>query len=154
MIYSDDLTSHQINKTRKVWHNKFLNNISSLDMIFCDPDNGIIPEKTKEESIKGCKYVLIEEIKDYITKTNILIVYQHLRRDLGNRKNQANYWKSRINRNINGNFNIKLIYFYPGSSRFFIVIHKPIMNNIVEEILDDLKNIAPIKKKKNPFEIY
>ena len=67
-------------KNRAAWHGEAVKALSDCDVIFMDPDNGLIPEKTKPTHAKGVKYVFDEEITAFLEAGKSVIVYQHRQR--------------------------------------------------------------------------
>lgn len=62
--------------TRKEWHEKALHALSGLDLVFLDPDNGLlVPSATG--TIRENKYVKVNEISDYFHQGSSVVYYQH-----------------------------------------------------------------------------
>ena len=67
-------------KDRLKWHKEALNVLRGCDVVFMDPDNGLLPEKTDRSGKKSVKYVFDEEIHDYLAGGQSVICYQHRKR--------------------------------------------------------------------------
>ena len=67
--------------TRDMWHKKALNTLEENELVFLDPDNGIIPKSVGRNSIKSVKYVLPEEIVDYYDAGHSVVFYSHRTRE-------------------------------------------------------------------------
>ena len=72
--YFDECVSHQ---KRNEWHQRALKALSGADLIFLDPDNGMIVPSVKDENPKIVKYVLYEEVRDYLNQEQSILVYNH-----------------------------------------------------------------------------
>ena len=66
---------------RKNWHKKALTKLAGSDVIFVDPDNGLITTST-EGTKKSNKYVYPHELLDYYNQDASVIYYQHKARKL------------------------------------------------------------------------
>ena len=62
---------------RGEWHQHALRELSSTDLIFLDPDNGMIVPSAEKDRQKQRKYVLDAEVKDYLNQGHSVLVYQH-----------------------------------------------------------------------------
>jgi len=62
---------------RSEWHQHALRKLSSTDLIFLDPDNGMIVPSAEKDKQKQRKYVLDMEVKDYLSRGHSVLVYQH-----------------------------------------------------------------------------
>ena len=66
---------------REIWHQDALKALSCVDLVFVDPDNGLIVPSAKEKP-KENKYVLPNELVNYYEQGSSVIYYQHkARRD-------------------------------------------------------------------------
>lgn len=63
-------------KKRADWHRQALAALNGCDLIFVDPDNGLMVPSA-QRSKKGNKYVLPEELFDYCRQGASVIYYQH-----------------------------------------------------------------------------
>ena len=61
---------------RENWHLNALKKLSGLDLVFVDPDNGLIVPSAKDRP-KENKYVLPEEMAKYYEQGSSVIYYQH-----------------------------------------------------------------------------
>ena len=62
---------------REKWHQHALSALSGSDLVFLDPDNGMIVPSAGNDKQKQCKYVLDEEVTDYLSQGHSVLVYQH-----------------------------------------------------------------------------
>lgn len=61
---------------RENWHQKALKQLSGLDLVFVDPDNGLIV-RSAERKPRENKYVLPKELAEYYKQGSSVIYYQH-----------------------------------------------------------------------------
>lgn len=61
---------------REEWHRQALEQLSGLDVVFVDPDNGLVVPSA-EGRPKENKYVMPDELLDYYRKGSSVIYYQH-----------------------------------------------------------------------------
>lgn len=61
---------------REKWHQEALRFLSGLDVVFVDPDNGLLVKSAKD-TLKENKYVRTEELADYYKQGSSVIYYQH-----------------------------------------------------------------------------
>lgn len=81
--YSDLVTEDK----RVEWHQNALNNFTDCNLVFLDPDNGLLVKSVGKKSSRSVKYVFYEEVKDYLDKGISVIVYNHR-----SRKKPAQYF--------------------------------------------------------------
>lgn len=67
--------------TRSEWHAHALNSMTGCDLVFLDPDNGLLPKSVGSASDKSIKYVLPEEIIDYYKAGHSVVFYSHRTRE-------------------------------------------------------------------------
>lgn len=82
-FFSDELCkpSESEYAARKLWHQRALEELNDCDIIFLDPDNGLIPPSVGRGSDKSIKYVLPEEIIDYYKAGYSVVFYNHRTRE-------------------------------------------------------------------------
>lgn len=62
---------------RMNWHLNSLEALAATDLVFCDPDNGLIVKSVSEKSIKSDKYILPGEIVSYFQAGKSVVFYNH-----------------------------------------------------------------------------
>jgi len=62
---------------RTLWHQHGLKALKKMDVVFFDPDNGMEVKAFPKSSKKHIKYVYYDELADYYSRGQSLIVYQH-----------------------------------------------------------------------------
>ncbi len=62
---------------RDEWHKKALEQFTNTDIVFLDPDNGMIVKSVGRNSSRSIKYILYEEVADYIKQRHSVLIYNH-----------------------------------------------------------------------------
>ena len=62
---------------RAAWHKTALKKLRSADIVFLDPDNGMLIKSIGKGSIRSVKYTFYEEVHDYINQSHSVLVYNH-----------------------------------------------------------------------------
>ena len=62
---------------RAAWHTRALAALVGTDLVFLDPDNGLLVKSVGKRSAKAPKYTLYEEVADYIVRGQSVVVYNH-----------------------------------------------------------------------------
>ena len=62
---------------RKLWHQRSIEKLKSVQILFCDPDNGFEVPSVGQTRIKHGKYIEFYEVKKLIELGKTLIVYHH-----------------------------------------------------------------------------
>lgn len=73
LYFSDSVPAEHRDK----WHQHALSKLSGANLIFLDPDNGMIVPSAEKDKQKQCKFVLDEEVNDYLSQGQSVLVYQH-----------------------------------------------------------------------------
>ena len=74
-VYHNKLVPRE-NAKRDKWHRAALKKLGECDIVFLDPDNGLIVPSA-EGTTRENKYVLPSEIADYYMQGSSVIYYQH-----------------------------------------------------------------------------
>lgn len=74
IYYSDILESPA---SRDVWHKAAMQKLECCDIVFLDPDNGLLANGVSISSPKSIKYVTVNELKDYYRSGKSVIFYNH-----------------------------------------------------------------------------
>ena len=81
-VYFDDMldfregSKQEREEVRLNWHKKALEKLNGLDVIFLDPDNGLLVPSALGKR-KENKYVRVEELADYYRQGSTVVYYQH-----------------------------------------------------------------------------
>ena len=62
---------------RKSWHESAQKALGDTDIVFLDPDNGLLPKSVSPSGSKSVKYVLQQEIADYYATGHSVVFYNH-----------------------------------------------------------------------------
>ena len=73
--------SNAICQMRSAWHQKALEHMKGSELVFLDPDNGLLPKSVGRGSAKSVKYVLADEIIDYFEAGHSVVFYSHRTRE-------------------------------------------------------------------------
>ena len=121
---------------RSEWHRKALDCLSGMDLIFADPDNGLLVPSSVGTS-RDNKYVKPEELRDYYMQGASVVYYQHKAR----RSDDFYFDQHRqIVRSITGTDDLGFgLKFRRTSQRFFFFIvqpsHKAIIALVIQQML-------------------
>ncbi len=66
-------------ESRKAWHSEALAAFKNAktDLVFLDPDNGLLVPSVKENNPRSVKYVFYDEVLDYLKQGQSVLVYNH-----------------------------------------------------------------------------
>lgn len=73
-VYYDDYLSAD---GRSEWHKRAVELFADRNLIFMDPDNGLLVKSVGKQSARSVKYAFYEEVKDYIDRGKSVLVYNH-----------------------------------------------------------------------------
>ena len=62
---------------RPAWHARALAALAGADVVFLDPDNGLLVKSVGKRSARAPKYALYEEVADYVARGQGVVVYNH-----------------------------------------------------------------------------
>ena len=65
------------NFLRSIWCRNSLKALSESDLIFCDPDNGLLVNSVSLKSNKSDKYIVPEELVSYYQEGKSIVFYNH-----------------------------------------------------------------------------
>lgn len=65
---------------RAAWHACALQKLGKCDLVFLDPDNGLLVKSVGKQSAKSVKYVFEEELDDYLCRGTSVVWYSHRQR--------------------------------------------------------------------------
>lgn len=71
--YNDPVTA----AGRDEWHKRALEKLKGVDIVFVDPDNGMLVKSIGKESAKSIKYTFYEEVRDYVQQGQSVLIYNH-----------------------------------------------------------------------------
>lgn len=73
---------------RSEWHCNALKKLKKADIVFVDPDNGMLVKSIGKGSVRSVKYTFYEEVRDYINQGQSVLIYNHR-----SRKPEENYFR-------------------------------------------------------------
>ncbi|MBP3883500.1 MAG: NADAR family protein [Olsenella sp.] len=62
---------------RLAWHARALASLAGADLVFLDPDNGLLVKSVGRQSSRSPKYAFYEEVADYVSRGQSVVVYNH-----------------------------------------------------------------------------
>ena len=68
-------------KNRKQWHERAMQELKPCDLVFLDPDNGLLVPSVKRSDSRSIKYVFEEEIAHYYAEGLSVFFYNHRSRE-------------------------------------------------------------------------
>ena len=75
------------------WHNDALKKLQGTELVFLDPDNGLLVKSVRKSSARSVKYAFYEEVKTYIDNGQSVLVYNHR-----SRKQESVYFQEIIDK--------------------------------------------------------
>ena len=135
-VYYHEVLKHvtgSFRENRYAWHTSGLRAMSDCELVFLDPDNGLLPQSVSEGSRKSIKYALPEEIIDYYRAGHSVVFYSHRTRE------QLNTYLSRFEELFNSDkmagSTIMGISFCRGTVRdYFFILHEEHKENVIRGI--------------------
>ena len=76
-LFSATFSSETISVDRSMWHKRALRRTEAAKVVFLDPDNGLETIKMHQTNGATKKHVKWEELRDYYTRGQNVILYQH-----------------------------------------------------------------------------
>jgi hypothetical protein len=80
VTYSARLVDRMGDSARRAWHRDALRSLVAADLVFVDPDNGI---RNEHRGSKAGKFAFLDELADYATRGQSLVIYHHADRSAG-----------------------------------------------------------------------
>lgn len=116
---------------RGIWFENALDRVSEKNVIFLDPDTGIIPKSTREHR----KHILLPEVEEIMNleRCQTVIAYQHYGRGQKGRESQMQQWQA-ATREFSGSPRV-----LSTSQRAFIILPA---SDHVERIDDRLRELT------------
>lgn len=123
---------------RTEWFRNSIEKLMKSDIIFCDPDNGLIVKSVSEKSNKSDKYILHNELISYYKAGKSLVFYNHRCREKEEvylkRFHTLKYCKDLMGAEWRG------LKFVRGTIRDYIFILQPKHIEIVDNVLENIMN--------------
>lgn len=129
---------------RNAWHQRALKKLENCNIIFLDPDNGLVPEKGSCTSSNGDKYAAYPEVCDYFNAGSSIIIYNHK-----NRTKLKEYLDTRFSKLREKMSNAKFICLAHKKIHIFLFVIQPKHYANIEKSLREFAN----GKWKDSFEI-
>lgn len=59
------------------WHCRAMETLKGADVVFVDPDNGMLVKSVGKKSARSSKYTFYEEVRDYVQRGQSVLIYNH-----------------------------------------------------------------------------
>jgi len=138
IYYNNVLEVPNYDFSRADWHNHALEKLKNANVVFLDPDNGVQVPDVVVTPARSIKYVMVEELTDYLTRGQSVIVYNHRARE-----NESIYLSrlSWINSNmITAPTMKRIITFHRGTTRDYIFLIQSNYSKIIDDAIQQLLN--------------
>lgn len=122
--------------SRRDWHIKALEVLRCADIVFLDPDNGLLVKSVSAGSTKSNKYVIPNEIADYFAAGKTVFIYNHRCREQESVYLQRFDWMHEDS--ILKNAVITGVTFKRGTVRDYIFALQPSHAAIIMECVDNM----------------
>lgn len=113
VYYKEEVTVDR----RAQWHANALQALADCDLVFLDPDNGLLVKSVSRRSAKSVKYVFDEELNDYLARGQSVVLYNHRAR-----KPAAQYFQALADRCAAQGKPICALTFPKGTIRDYLLI--------------------------------
>lgn len=122
--------------SRNLWFKDSLEALASSDIIFCDPDNGLLVKSVSLSSSKSDKYVTENELASYYMSGKSVVFYNHRCRE----KEQVylQRFASLQHRNELANAKWKGLNFARGTARDYLFILQPFHAEMVNDAVENM----------------
>ena len=132
--YSDDITSNRLS-----WHKNALIQTAAADTVFLDPDNGLETFNMNNRGKTTNKHVKWSELKDYYSRGQNVILYQH--RPQMTKKEKCIENIMRFQREYLRADCVKLLEFPKYTNRFYFMFIHEKDRNIFDEVCATMSQI-------------
>ena len=85
-VYYNKLMPRE-NEKREKWHNAAMKKLEKSEIVFLDPDNGLLCRSVRKGAAKSVKYTYYSEVNDYLKEHKAVIIYNHR-----SRKKESDYF--------------------------------------------------------------
>ncbi len=125
---------------RSEWHREAMDALRCCDLIFLDPDNGLLVKSVSPNSAKSVKYAFYEEVRAYIAAKKTVVIYNHRCRKKWNVYSQSIAEQLRIKSDLTDQ-PIRAITFPRFSIRdYFIISATPEHDQRIQSALEFIEN--------------
>ena len=138
--YGEGLDFNGMNKQerdsfRQEWHKKALAVLAGLDVVFADPDNGLVVPSAKGRPREN-KYVLPEELEDYYGQGSSVVMYQHKAR----RPDEFTIGEQRslLERPAFQGASGAILKFWPTSQRMYLFFIQPVHREAILKVVEEM----------------
>ncbi|MBQ9870716.1 MAG: hypothetical protein IJM27_02190 [Eubacterium sp.] len=138
-VYYDDYLTVE---GREEWNERAVKLFENVDLVFMDPDNGLLVKSVKERSARSVKYAFYDEVKRFFDDGKSVLIYNHRCR-----KPESQYFKD-IENNLEERIRVNQVMvqeitFPKGTVRDYFAI--PACQEHYEMFRDAFKNMKKSK---------
>ena len=126
------------NFLRTDWHRNSFKKLQKADIIFCDPDNGLIVKSVSQKSYKSDKYILHDELVSYYQAGKSVVFYNHRCRE--QEKVYLQRFQTIKQRNELVRAEWRGLKFVRGTIRDYIFILQPKHSTTVDIVIKNMMN--------------
>ena len=106
---------------RKDWLKCALSAVEGSQLVFLNPDNGILKGDIPDPD--SPKHAYLEEIRSFVGQEHSLVIYQHPTRHHGKAKEQIRHFSTYLNEELK--LTVRAFWFHKKIARFyFVVVHQ------------------------------
>ncbi len=118
---------------RQVWAERALDLMTECDLVFLDPDNGIVTDQRVEHhSKRGSMYVFVDEMRPYLARDQSLVVYHHTGRN-GTADDQSDRTVSRLRTELGLRLRPLVLRYHRGTSRSYFIVPSASLLDLISE---------------------
>lgn len=120
---------------RAAWFSKSMSHLDKADVVFLDPDNGIQTQNVKVTQSRSIKYVLVDEVRAYCKRHDIVILYNH--RD---RSPEETYLErfAQLHKAVGQSMRLRIMRFSRVSVRHYVFLFKRDAISVVQSLFEVL----------------
>jgi hypothetical protein len=134
-VYFNQVVPRNI-KDRTAWHQLAMLQLSRVDIVFLDPDNGLEVKSVSPANAKSIKYIFRSEIEDYYAAGKSIFFYNHRSHE----PDKIYFSRFKDLHSINSLSKAKLIglRFSRGTTRDYIILTQPKHTHIIKSGIAEL----------------
>jgi len=136
LSFDEELTNNQIK--RKEYFNNVKKLLKDIDLVFFDPDNGIVPNKNKK---RKKEYVYWDEMLEIWKEEKDLLIYQHFPH-----KNHKIFIE-KLKRECEENISNSYVYFFESDFVVFILLSHQKKEEAIGKIMEYWNKLVRIGKE-------
>lgn len=145
-LNTDTLHCSERNYSRDIWFNKSLETLLGANLVFADPDNGVLTSRKKKSSKGAQKYITRDELSKYYQNSNVVYYCHKGRRSLDD-WNEKKYEMKDILMDVQ----IRILTYHRGTQRSFIFLIHPDSIKQYDKLIDEFLKTKWGNSWNSPF---